>query len=289
MSDSQTAVQQQAGSLLSAQELPALAELRDLLHRLDRRNYPEVDDYTWEEIYGHGDNMAPGALYLAARMTRAANLKPGDLVLDIACGKGDSSLFLAERFGVTVVCFDLWISSSFLGRKIQERGCRSQVIPLDLDASKRLPLPEEYFDAMFCMQALHCFGTDLAVLRRLLKHLKPGGRLLVGGTCFNQEASTDGLPEIYSQTEGWEAEYANYHSPPWWKELFLATGMVEVAECSELEDGLIMWEDELFHHGQRAGWTEEWYRKARWLIDQLLFSHDHTPYLTHYVATVQKK
>ena len=26
--------------------------------------------YSWEEIYGHGDNMAPGGLYLAALVER---------------------------------------------------------------------------------------------------------------------------------------------------------------------------------------------------------------------------
>ncbi len=77
----------------------ANTRLPDLLRRLDRRDYPELDRYSWEEIYGHGDNMAPGGLYLAARMTRSAKLKPEDLVLDVGCGKGDSSLFLAQHLG----------------------------------------------------------------------------------------------------------------------------------------------------------------------------------------------
>ncbi len=33
----------------------------------------------------------------------------------------------------------------------------------------------------------------------------------------------------------------------------------------------------------------EWYRKSKWLIDQLFYSREHLPCLTHYVATVQKK
>ena len=114
---------------------------RDVFRRLDRRRYPEVADYSWEEIYGYGDNMAPGGLYLAARMTRAGNLNAGDLVLDIACGKGDSSLFLAEHFGATVICFDLWTPASFLRKKFATRGLGSQVIPLDIDASMQGPWP----------------------------------------------------------------------------------------------------------------------------------------------------
>ena len=266
-----------------------LANPRPSFRRIDRRDYPEVDGYSWEKIYGHGDNMAPGGLYLASRMARLLNLERGDVVLDIACGRGDSSIFLAESFGVRVICFDLWIPSSFLAGKIEEAGCTTRVTPLDLDATEPLPFAAGYFDAMFCMQSLHSFGGDVEPLRGLLGPLKPGGRFAVGGTCFNEEVSNGELPEIYSETDGWDAEYEKYHSPAWWKALFLKTGLVDIIECNELEDGPVMWEDEILHHGERAGWTEEWYHKAKWLIDQVAFSRDHAPYLTHYVATLEKR
>ena len=261
---------------------------RDMFRRLNPESYPEVADYSWEEIYGHGDNMAPGGLYLAARMTRAGNLHAGDLVLDIACGKGDSSLFLAEHFGATVICFDLWTPASFLSKKFAKRGLGSQVLPFELDTTKPLPFAEDSFDTMFCMQALQSFGSEPDVLHRLLKYLKPGGRLLVGGSCFNQEPGEGGLPDLYARTDGWDAEYATYHSPQWWSDRFVETGMVDVILCTELEDGLVMWEDEVLHHGQRSGWTQKWHLNARWLVDHLLYSRDHVPYLTHYVAAFER-
>ncbi len=56
-----------------------------------------------------------------------------------------------------------------------------------------------------------------------------------------------------------------------------ATRLAGVVECCELPEGLIMWEDEVLCHGERAGWTDEWYGKAKWLIDQLTYSRDHRP------------
>jgi hypothetical protein len=50
-----------------------------------------------------------------------------------------------------------------------------------------------------------------------------------------------------------------------------------------------MWEDEVLCHGERAGWTEEWYSKSKWLIDQLFHSRGRRPSLTHYLITAQKK
>jgi SAM-dependent methyltransferase len=256
---------------------------------LDASNYPEVAEYSWDEIYGGGDNMAPGGLYLAAVMARSMNLKKGDIVLDIGCGRGESSIFLAEHFGVKVVSLDPWVSSTYLSRKFQRRGLRGTVFPVDLDASQPLPFPDDYFDALFCMQALHSFGTTADALRSLLRHLKPGGRFVVGGTCFKEEPPDGQLPEIFSHTDGWNAEYENYHSPSWWKAVFEETRLVNVVGCNELEEGLIMWEDDVIYHGERAGWTDDWYSKSKWLIDQLIYSRDHRPYLTHYTATVQKK
>lgn len=263
--------------------------LPEVLRRLDPRDFPEVASYPWDAIYGHGDNMAPGGLYLASRMTRSADLEPGDLVLDIGCGKGDSSLFLARHFGVRVICFDLWTESNSLRKKFDREGYGAEILPLDLDATRKLPFPDDYFDSLFCMQALHSFGGETGVLASLLRLLRPGGRFHVGGTCFDREFVDGKLPPIYSQTDGWDAEYAKYHSPQWWRDRFLATGWVDVLECVELEDGLVMWEDEILHHGELAGWTEEWHQKARWLVDQVLFSRHHTPALTHYVASFEKR
>ncbi len=263
--------------------------VRSSFRRLDPGDYPEVAGYSWDEIYGGGDNMAPGGLYLAAVMARSMSLKQGDIVLDIGCGRGDSSIFLAKHFGVTVVCFDLWISSKFLSRKVASDGYRNAVFPLDLDGGQDLPFADDYFDAMFCMQALHSFGADANVLRRLLRHLKPGGHFVAGGTCFNEEPHDGQLPEMFSETGGWNAEYEKYHSPSWWKGVFEETRLVDVLACGELDEGLIMWEDDVLYDGERASWTDDWYGKSKWLIDQLIYSRDHLPDLTHYTATVEKK
>ena len=263
-------------------------QVRSRFRRLDPDDYPEVSGYSWDEVYGHGDNMAPGGLYLASRIARSLNLRRGDRVLDLACGKGDSSIFLAKHFGVSVVCFDAWTSASYLSRKIEAEGLGNAVLPLDLDATQQLPFPDDYFQAFFCMQALHSFGTDPDVVRRLLAHLEPGGRFGVGGTCFDQEL--DGpLPEVFQETAGWDAEYRNYHSPPWWRALFEETRLVDLLNCEELHDGLVMWEDDVLYHGEQAGWGSTWFEKSKWLIDQLVFSRHHGPSLTHYIATVEKK
>ena len=50
-----------------------------------------------------------------------------------------------------------------------------------------------------------------------------------------------------------------------------------------------MWEDDVLYDGERSGWSNAWFEKSKWLIDQLVFSRHHRPSLTHYVHDVQKK
>jgi SAM-dependent methyltransferase len=263
-------------------------EFRSRLRRVKRRDYPELAAYSRDEIYGSGDNMAPGGLYLAARMCRGLELTMGDRVLDLGCGRGDSSVFLARMFGARVAAADLWVSPAELAAKFDRRGVGDVVMPLQLDARSPLPFADEYFDAVFCMQAFYAFGTTQRGLTRILRHLRPGGRLVIGTTCFNEEPA-NGLPEVYRNTDGWNAEYAKYHSPPWWADHFRDSGLVDVIECVELDDGVVLWEDEFAYSGDRVGWTDEWFDGTRWLAEQLAFGRERRPYLTHLVATVEKR
>ncbi len=263
-------------------------EFRSRLRRVSRRDYRELESYSRDEIYGGGDNMAPGGLFLAARMCRGLDLGIGDRVLDLGCGRGDSSVFLTRRFGARVAAIDLWASPTELATKISKNGLADAVMPLRLDARSPLPFADDYFDAIFCMQAFYAFGTSGRGLRRILRHLRPGGRLVIGTTCFNEEPE-GALPEVYQQTDGWNVEYEKYHSPPWWADHFQKTGLVDVRECLELDDGVVLWEDEFAYSGDRAGWTDEWFDGARWLAVQLTYGREHRPYLTHLVATVEKR
>jgi hypothetical protein len=41
----------------------------------------------------------------------------------------------------------------------------------------------------------------------------------------------------------WEDDFLKMHSPPWWEELFVLSGLVDVVACFELEDAVTMYED----------------------------------------------
>lgn len=226
--------------------------VRSTFRHIHAARHPILAEYTRDEVYGNGDKMASGALYLAAEMTRSVALAPGDRVLDLGCGKGDTSVLLSRHFGVRVAALDLWITKEFLNEKFTTKGYGERIVPYHLDATRALPFDDKYFDAIFCMQAFHSFGGSIHFLEHLLRYLKPGGQICVAGTCFNEEFEDGVVPHAYRNTDGWDAEYTKYHSPGWWQTLFESSRLVDVTECYELDDGLAMWEDVILYGWERA-------------------------------------
>jgi hypothetical protein len=86
----------------------------------DRAQYPELQEYSREECYQ--DFFGGGGLYLATHMARTMQLNANDIVLDLGCGRGSASLFLAKRYGVRVIALDLWTSAEFLRQKFSTRS-----------------------------------------------------------------------------------------------------------------------------------------------------------------------
>ncbi len=130
-------------SLVQEEQRLTADQLRSTLNSVSLDRYPELRSHTRDEIYGRGDQMSPGALFLAARMARGLEVRPGDVVLDVGCGMGESSIFLARHYGVRVVAVDLGIPAATLSEKFSERNCGARVTALNLDITEPLLFADE--------------------------------------------------------------------------------------------------------------------------------------------------
>jgi len=221
------------------------------------------------------------------------NLQKDDLVLDLGCGKGESSIFLAKRFGVRVVAVDLSTEATFLADKFMRRGYGSQILPLNLDARNPLPFAEGYFDAAFCMNSLSFFGGDVDSLCRLVKHIKQGGSFCAGGECMSREFTEEEKrhpPQVYNFVEGiWEGDFLKLHSPSWWRDLFTTSGVLAVRESPELDDGVIMHEEKLAAAPSR-GYLGMSAAETRDLeVQQVLYGREHEPHMTVSIIAASRK
>lgn len=175
----------------------SISDVKAGFRRLKDAEFPELAGLTRAQIYD--GKMGPGGLYLAARMARTLSLECGATIMDLGCGRGATSVFLARQFGVNVVAVDWWISANELYSRTRQAGVN--IVPMHLDVTQELPFAESCFDAIFCMDAIHYFGANPGFLPHLIRHLKQGGRLSIGSPCFNEEfdaAQLENLPHELS-------------------------------------------------------------------------------------------
>ena len=268
----------------------SIGEVKATLRRVDRAKYPELRGYTTDDIWR---DIGPGGLYLVSLLARELRLRPHSWVLDLGCGSAESSLYLADKFQVQVVAADLWRDPSENARKIESRGHRGTVIPLRVDASKPLPFAESYFDAILCVNNLNFYGTELAVINRIARHLKRGGVFCAGGECLNVEFTPEQIahpPDVYHFAQPvWEDDFLTSHSPGWWADHIARSEELQLVSCQEVEDGRRFYEEQALLT-EPEGYFGLSAQQARELeIRQIAYGRENRPYMTVYQLVAKRR
>lgn len=81
--------------------------------------------------------MGPNSVRILAELLEKYPLQTDsdDMILDLGCGTGLTSLIIAKETGARVFANDLWISAEENGKRFAEWGVGEQVTPVCEDAS----------------------------------------------------------------------------------------------------------------------------------------------------------
>jgi ubiquinone/menaquinone biosynthesis C-methylase UbiE len=113
----------------------------------------------------------------APDLVEVVGLRPGERVLDVACGTGVVTRLLPDRVGPTGRVVGLDINVGMLAA-----ACTAAAqAPIEWLEGNVLgmPLPEAAFDAVVCQQGFQFFSDKLAALQEMRRVLVPGGRLVL--------------------------------------------------------------------------------------------------------------
>lgn len=211
-------------------------------HALYHPQFPRANRYHPEWVFRN--QMGPHALWLAETLSTAMELSPGMRVLDMGCGRGLSSIFLAEEFGVQVWANDLWISATENYQRFQEAGVADSVFPIQAEAHA-LPYAEGFFDAIFSIDAYHYFGTDQMYLGYFAEFLKPGGQLGVMVPGLHQPWPEQ-IPRYLTEPQAhggafWAWDMATFQTASWWRSLWDQYPFFQLETAAALPDGGHLW------------------------------------------------
>jgi ubiquinone/menaquinone biosynthesis C-methylase UbiE len=108
-------------------------------------------------------------------------LRPGDRVLDLACGDGVYSRWLAEPIGEsgTVLAVDRSPAFLELAKQGMDGDSLADRVGFARADLQRLPITDNAFDLVWCAQSLYSLPDPVEALRRMERAVRPGGIVAV--------------------------------------------------------------------------------------------------------------
>jgi arsenite methyltransferase len=124
-----------------------------------------------------GDSFHPGGLQLTARLGEMLSLEPGQRVLDVAAGRGESAIFIAKHFHCEVVGIDFGFGNVEEATLRAEKAGVADRVRFEQGDAERLGIPDRSFDAVICECAFCTFPDKQSAASEFARVLRNGGRV----------------------------------------------------------------------------------------------------------------
>lgn len=141
----------------------------------------------------------------------AARAMPGERVLDVGCGCGDTSLTLANSVGPTGKVFGVDVSAPMLAVARRRAAALSNLTFAEADASSaNVPGP---FDLLFSRFGVMFFSAPVAAFRNLHAAMAPKGRLSFVCWQMATDNAWAAVPAQAARRVAGEAPKSDPHAP----------------------------------------------------------------------------
>lgn len=202
--------------------------------------------------------MGPNSLRIADELIKKYPLQLNyeNVILELGCGTGLSSLFIAKETSAVVHATDLWIGENENAERFKKWGMTGRIIPLCLDASVT-EFEQGKYDAVISIDAYHYFaGKEKFFVERILPAMKDGGIALIAVPGVKEEC--EGTQE--ETIREWVGEEAYmFHSCNWWKNIIGIHPSIEFVDTWEMECFGETWKDWIKSGHEKAEGDKKFY------------------------------
>ncbi len=205
------------------------------------KNYPLAGKYDSKLV--EENLMGPNALYLLEEVCSHLSLRPGMRVLDMGCGKGLTSIFLAREFRVTVFANDLWIPASENWERFGAANLQDLIVPMHAEAHN-LPYAHNFFDAAISIDSYHYYGCDDTYFTEHYAPLvKQGGQFGFAMPGITREIDTNIPEKMQDIWQDKQDAFATFKTSLWWRTHLEKDGLATVETSYDLQNAREIWQE----------------------------------------------
>jgi ubiquinone/menaquinone biosynthesis C-methylase UbiE len=141
-----------------------------------------------------GDALHPGGEATTRRALELMGVGPGERLLDLASGKGDSALLAARERDCIVTGIDFGAAAVIDARRAATAAGVGDRVEFRVGDAEALPFEDGSFDAVLCECSLCTFPDKRSALAEVRRVLRAGGRVAIADVL----ADHDRLPASLS-------------------------------------------------------------------------------------------
>lgn len=172
----------------------------------------EITDRS-REVWSSGDfnEIARQTMMVAEDICRAADPRPTEAVLDVACGSGNAALVAARRY---CIVSGIDIAENLIDRAQARAAAEGSQIDFRVGDAQDLPYPDARFDVVTSVFGVMFAPDQERAASEMLRVCRPGGRIVVanwmpeafGGDFFGAHAKHAPPPAGVASPLRWGTE-----------------------------------------------------------------------------------
>jgi len=152
---------------------------------LDRKRYSNEAISCYQQIHGNGF-IDSGNPRTNKKLSSLLNLRKNMKVLDVGCGIGGNSFFIAKEFDANVTAIDLSMNLIDSARK-KKKGSKLDKLTFHVADVTKMEYPENNFDVIYSRDTIFYTKEKNKMLKDFFKWLKPDGKVLIIDYCCTSE------------------------------------------------------------------------------------------------------